>query len=89
MMNQPEFPATFANLQEARAFCRIFFEWYNTQHRHSSLALLTPADVHHGFAPAHLAQGQRTLLNHFATRTNVTLDNQTHVRLSLIAPHTN
>ena len=45
---QPEFPATFANIAEARAFCRFFMEWYNTQHRHSSLALLTPSDVHLG-----------------------------------------
>lgn len=58
---QPEFPATFANLAEARAFCRVFFEWYNTQHRHSSLALLTPADVHHGHADGRLKQRQATL----------------------------
>lgn len=55
---QPEFPATFANLAEARAFCRAFCEWYNTQHRHSSLALLTPADVHHGYADRKLEQRQ-------------------------------
>lgn len=58
---QPEFPSTFANLAEARAFCRAFFQWYNLQHRHSSLALLTPADVHHGRAHAILQQRQVTL----------------------------
>ena len=58
---QPEFPATFANLAEARAFCRAFFEWYNTQHRHSSLALLTPADVHHGQADRRLKRRQEVL----------------------------
>lgn len=58
---QPEFPATFANLAEARAFCRVFFDWYNMQHRHSALALLTPADVHHGRAQAVLQQRQVTL----------------------------
>jgi len=58
---QPEFPATFANLAEARAFCRAFFEWYNTQHRHSSLALLTPADVHHGQAEDRLKERQVTM----------------------------
>ena len=58
---QPEFPTTFANLVEARAFCRDFFAWYNMQHRHSSLALLTPADVHHGRAQAILQQRQVTL----------------------------
>jgi putative transposase len=58
---QPEFPTTFANLIAARAFCRIFFDWYNTQHRHSSLALVTPADVHHGRAQERLEQRQRVL----------------------------
>jgi putative transposase len=58
---QPEFPATFANLAEARVFCHAFFTWYNLQHRHSSLALLTPADVHHGRAQAILQQRQVTL----------------------------
>jgi putative transposase len=45
---QPEFPATFTNIIEARAFCRTFYTWYNTEHRHSGIALLTPSDVHHG-----------------------------------------
>jgi putative transposase len=58
---QPEFPATFANIVEARAFCRVFMHWYNTQHRHSALALLTPTDVHHGRAPQVLRQRQSTM----------------------------
>jgi len=58
---QPTFPATFANLAEARAFCSIFFQWYNHHHRHSSLALLTPADVHHGHAKNRLKQRQAVL----------------------------
>ena len=58
---QPEFPATFANLAEARALCRVFFQWYNTQHRHSALALLTPDDVHYGRADSILEKRQRTL----------------------------
>lgn len=51
---QPEFPATFANIVDARTFFRTFATWYNTQHRHSALALLTPGDVHHGEAPQRL-----------------------------------
>ena len=57
----PDFPATFANIIEARAFCRTFFRWYNYEHRHSGIALLTPADVHRGRAPARLGQRQRVL----------------------------
>jgi putative transposase len=44
---QPEFPATFANMAEARSFCRTFYGWYNREHRHSGIALFT-ADVHYG-----------------------------------------
>ena len=43
----PTYPGHFANLQQAREFCRTFFAWYNDQHRHSGIALLTPADVHY------------------------------------------
>jgi putative transposase len=43
----PSYPAQFANLEQAREFCRQFFDWYNNQHRHTGIALLTPADVHH------------------------------------------
>ena len=27
--------------------CRTFFPWYNTEHRHGGIAMLTPDDVHH------------------------------------------
>lgn len=45
---RPEFPATFASLAEARAFCQRFFGWYNTEHRHSGIAWHTPHNVHYG-----------------------------------------
>ncbi len=45
---RPDFPDRFGGLEDARAFCRPFFDWYNHAHHHSGLALLTPADVHHG-----------------------------------------
>ena len=47
---RPTFPARFGSIEDARAFCRDFFSWYNTEHRHSGIGLLTPADVHHGRA---------------------------------------
>ena len=46
----PDFPGEFGSLQDARAFCRPFFQWYNTEHRHSGIAMLTPDVVHHGRA---------------------------------------
>lgn len=57
----PPFPDRFASLQEARAFCRGFFNWYNHHHRHSGIALLTPADVHFDRAPEVLRQRALTL----------------------------
>lgn len=45
---RPDFPGVFGSIQGARAWARPFFDWYNKVHRHSSLALLTPADVHYG-----------------------------------------
>ena len=47
---RPGFPARFTSILEARAFCRQFFSWYNEQHRHSGIGLMTPATVHHGLA---------------------------------------
>jgi putative transposase len=46
----PAFPERFGSIQDARAYCQAFFPWYNTAHRHSSLGLLTPHDVHYGLA---------------------------------------
>jgi putative transposase len=50
LKHHPTFPDRFGCLQDARAFCQRFFGWYNLEHRHSGIALLTPADVHHGRA---------------------------------------
>ena len=44
----PHFPSHFGSLEDALAFCRHFFPWYNHEHRHSALAWLTPASVHAG-----------------------------------------
>jgi putative transposase len=44
------FPDRFGSLEDARAFLKRFFGWYNFEHRHSGIALLNPADVHHGHA---------------------------------------
>lgn len=47
---RPGFPARFGSIEDARAFARTFFTWYNTEHRHSGIGLLTPATVHAGRA---------------------------------------
>lgn len=47
---RPEFPGRFDSLEDAVAFCREFFRWYNNGHHHTGLGLLTPAQVHYGRA---------------------------------------
>ena len=56
----PGFPGRFEDITAAIAFCRSFFPWYNTEHRHAGIAMLTPDDVHHHRAPDVLAQRGRT-----------------------------
>ena len=58
----PGFPARFENLSTAITFCQSFFPWYNTEHCHGGIAMLTPDDVHHGRAHRVLKQRERTLL---------------------------
>jgi putative transposase len=57
----PRFPDRFGSPEDGRLFCRGFFPWYNHQHHHSGLALLTPADVHFGRAPEILARRAEVL----------------------------
>jgi putative transposase len=47
---RPEFPARFDAIEHARDHCRVFVGWYNHQHRHSGIGLMTPAAVHYGQA---------------------------------------
>jgi len=58
---RPDYPERFGSLQDARAWARPFFQWYNHQHRHSALALLTPAMVHAGRGIQVMAQRQQVL----------------------------
>jgi len=58
---RPEFPSRFGCLEDARAHGRTFFPWYNHEHRHHGLALLTPHQVHHGLAEQVLANRQRAM----------------------------
>lgn len=57
----PEFPERFGSLEDARAFCQHFFGWYNSEHHHSGIGLLTPEDVHYGRVERVLAARQETL----------------------------
>jgi putative transposase len=52
---RPTFPERFGSIQDARGHCHVFFPWYNTEHHHTGLGLLTPYDVHHGLADERVA----------------------------------
>ena len=62
----PDFPARFDSLEASEAFCRAYFAWYNTEHYHSGIALLTPQQVHYGEAAMILARRQSVLDAAFA-----------------------
>ena len=57
----PGFPGRFHDITAAIAFCRTFFPWYNTEHRHGGIAMLTPDDVHHHRTQGVLDQRGQTL----------------------------
>jgi putative transposase len=63
---RPEFPDRFGSIQDARAFCQQFFGWYNREHHHSGIALLTPEMLHYGRAEEVIQQRQEVLQGAYA-----------------------
>jgi len=57
----PDYPERFGCQQDARRWAKDFFDWYNYEHHHTGVALLTPADVHYGRAQAVIQQRQQVL----------------------------
>ncbi len=66
---RPGFPDRFDSILAARSFCRDFFAWYNHEHRHSGIGLLTPAPVHGGHAEVVRAEWARVLASAYAERS--------------------
>ena len=62
---RPEFPERFGSIQDARGFCQDFFAWYNSEHHHSGIGLLTPEVLHYGLADAVIRQRQIVLSEAF------------------------
>ena len=50
MKYRPEFPKRFGCYEDASQLSRQFFEWYNNEHYHSGIGLLTPSSLHYGQA---------------------------------------
>ncbi len=62
---RPNFPDRFGSIQDARAFCQGFFAWYNYEHHHTGIGLLTPEMVHYGKAKAVINQRRIVLASAF------------------------
>jgi putative transposase len=57
----PGYPDRFADYASALHWSRSFCRWYNDEHHHSALGLLTPAAVHTGAAAQLLVARQQVL----------------------------
>ncbi len=58
---RPDFPNRFGSHEHAHGFCQEFFTWYNDEHYHSGIGLLTPSSVHYGDADEIVAKRQAVL----------------------------
>ena len=58
---RPDYPERFGSQQHARQWAKDFFDWYDYEHHHTALGLLTPADVNYGRAQIVIQQRQQVL----------------------------
>jgi putative transposase len=63
----PTFPDRFDSYEQALTFCRTFFPWYNDEHYHTGIGLVTPAMLHYGQAAEVIQARQQTLETAYAT----------------------
>ena len=66
MKYRPEFPERFGSKQDAVAFTGPFIDWYNNDHRHSGICMLTPAMVHYGQAEEVLEHRYQVMLQAYS-----------------------
>ena len=59
---QPQFPKRFGCIEDAKLFCRSFIDWYNRDHHHAGIGLMTPDQVHYGQADA-VHEARQEILN--------------------------
>jgi putative transposase len=67
---RPDFPKRFGSFEDAETHCQGFIDWYNTEHCHTGLGLLTPQDVHYGRAEQILQQRADVLQAAFDAHQN-------------------
>ena len=62
MKYRPQYPDRFGSIEDARDHTGDYFHWYNEEHHHSGISLLTPSVLHHGQAPL-VIEKRRSVLN--------------------------
>ena len=67
MKYRPAYPDQFDSMLYARGWGQDFFNWYNNQHYHSGIGMLTPATVHYGRVEQHLAMRRHAMALAFNT----------------------
>jgi len=55
------FPKSFNTLDEAKIFLRRWFDWYNNEHHHSGIGMMTPKTMHTGEAKGILIKRQKVM----------------------------
>ena len=66
MKYQPDFPKRFGCYEDGLSHCRRFFNWYNDEHYHSGIGLVTPSSLHYGQAAQVVVTRQTTLATAYA-----------------------
>ena len=66
MKYRPEFPDRFGGYEDALGHCRTLFKWYNDEHYHTGIGLLTPAMLHYGDAPRVIEAREEVLKSAYA-----------------------
>jgi putative transposase len=61
MKYRPNYPGVFDDLDAARTWVSAYVSWYNQHHRHSGIALFTPAEVHSGAWTGQWTQREQAL----------------------------
>ena len=61
MKYRPEFPKRFGCYEDALSFCREFIGWYNEEHYHSGIGMLTPSSLHYGQGEKIITSRKETL----------------------------
>lgn len=61
MKYRSDWPGSFESVEDAVAHCESFVNWYNDEHHHTGIGLLTPADRHAGRGQSVSAARQATL----------------------------